>query len=171
MRAEGAFVCKRDRNREYYRKRLINGPEWAERRREYMRGKRATDPEYVALARAREREYYHAKYANDSEWAERKRERARASRRRRRAQRRHNGFEPYEDAAILARSCGKCVYCGEPATTIDHVVPLSRGGPDIESNVVGACLRCNLKKGAKTVEEFVRILHDGGITSVNQVEP
>lgn len=39
-----------------------------------------------------------------------------------------------------------CAYCGEPATEVDHVVPLRRGGVDEESNLVPACKPCNLGK-------------------------
>ncbi len=37
--------------------------------------------------------------------------------------------------------------------TVDHVMPRSRGGQTAWTNVVAACLRCNLFKGNRTVEE------------------
>ena len=37
--------------------------------------------------------------------------------------------------------------------TVDHVMPRSRGGETTWSNVVAACLRCNLKKGNRLPEE------------------
>ncbi len=47
-------------------------------------------------------------------------------------------------------SRGTCHYCGRsmpPAElTMDHVVPLSRGGKSIKSNVVPACKTCNTEK-------------------------
>ena len=58
---------------------------------------------------------------------------------------------------------GGCYYCGtdlsHPSLTprnfhLDHCTPLSRGGPHCASNVVLACVPCNLKKGDKTEEEF-----------------
>ncbi len=36
-----------------------------------------------------------------------------------------------------------CIYCGKPSESIDHVVPLSRGGLSITENCVPACLSCN----------------------------
>ena len=44
-----------------------------------------------------------------------------------------------------------CTYCGSPATrgndlTIDHVVPLSRGGTNRRDNLTVACRRCNSRK-------------------------
>jgi RHS repeat-associated protein len=44
----------------------------------------------------------------------------------------------------------KCSYCGKPtATTSDHVVPYSKGGPTKIENLDPACASCNSSKGAK----------------------
>jgi 5-methylcytosine-specific restriction endonuclease McrA len=41
--------------------------------------------------------------------------------------------------------------------TIDHVIPISRGGAVFdEKNVVPCCNKCNQKKGNKLLEEFKR---------------
>jgi len=46
-----------------------------------------------------------------------------------------------------------CVYCGQTyeqnQLTLDHVLPRSKGGEDISSNVVPACTKCNQDKGSK----------------------
>lgn len=44
---------------------------------------------------------------------------------------------------------GLCHYCGQKMTepTLDHVVPLSKGGSDSFDNTVAACLECNKSKG------------------------
>jgi len=51
---------------------------------------------------------------------------------------------------VLARSGHKCVYCGRGAPevrlTIDHVVAVSRGGSNDESNLCAACEQCNAGK-------------------------
>ena len=48
-----------------------------------------------------------------------------------------------------------CAYClrseKEVKLTLDHLVPISKGGEHTESNVVPACLPCNLKKGARSI--------------------
>jgi 5-methylcytosine-specific restriction endonuclease McrA len=45
---------------------------------------------------------------------------------------------------------GLCHYCrravGAKALTLDHVVPLVRGGRSIRANLVAACKDCNSKK-------------------------
>lgn len=46
-------------------------------------------------------------------------------------------------------ACGwRCHYCGDPATTVDHIVPRSAGGPSRRWNLAGACRDCNSFKGA-----------------------
>lgn len=47
-----------------------------------------------------------------------------------------------------------CTYCGQPATSIDHVVPLSRGGNNYEGNLTPACGYCNSSKNNRTVMEW-----------------
>ena len=64
---------------------------------------------------------------------------------------------------ILARDEHRCQYCGGtfPAgeLSVDHVVPLSRGGRTCWSNVVCACRRCNRMKGWRTPGEAgIRLL-------------
>ena len=56
--------------------------------------------------------------------------------------------------AVLARDGGRCVYCGGHASTVDHVVPRSRGGEDRWDNVVAACGRCNNRKAHHTLSEL-----------------
>lgn len=56
---------------------------------------------------------------------------------------------------IYARDNHECVYCGNgEKLSIDHVVPLVKGGSNDPSNLVTACLSCNLSKGAKSVDEW-----------------
>lgn len=47
-----------------------------------------------------------------------------------------------------------CFYCPELATTVDHVIPLVRGGTNYEGNLVPCCRRCNSSKAARTVAEW-----------------
>lgn len=57
---------------------------------------------------------------------------------------------------ILQAFSNTCAYCPAPATSQDHVMPLSRGGEHTAENVVPACAACNLAKSAKTLEEWGR---------------
>ena len=61
---------------------------------------------------------------------------------------------PLSRRAIFARDGGRCVYCGANATSIDHVIPRSRGGGHSWENVVSACHKCNHVKADKPLKEL-----------------
>ena len=52
------------------------------------------------------------------------------------------------------RLSGICYYCGQKfkpeELTMDHIVPLARGGRTTQGNVVPSCKECNKKKGVDT---------------------
>jgi len=58
---------------------------------------------------------------------------------------------------IYLRDQNRCQFCGRkfPSSelSLDHIVPLSRGGKSSWENVVCACLPCNVKKGNKLLSE------------------
>ncbi|QZS57566.1 HNH endonuclease [Rhodococcus opacus] len=57
-------------------------------------------------------------------------------------------------AGVFRRDRNRCGYCAEPvATTIDHVLPRSRGGPNTWANLVACCVPCNQRKADRTPEE------------------
>ena len=48
-----------------------------------------------------------------------------------------------------------CIYCGSWTNiTLDHVMPLARGGRHCKANIVAACLSCNSSKKNKTIQEW-----------------
>ena len=61
---------------------------------------------------------------------------------------------PLTRRAIFARDGGRCVYCGGVATSVDHVIPRSRGGQHVWENVVAACRRCNHTKSDRHISEL-----------------
>jgi 5-methylcytosine-specific restriction endonuclease McrA len=61
---------------------------------------------------------------------------------------------PVSRRGVLRRDGHRCAYCGTSATTIDHVLPKSRGGADSWENLVACCLRCNNAKGDRTAAEM-----------------
>ena len=52
---------------------------------------------------------------------------------------------------------GLCAYCGKQfppaALTLDHVVPVARGGRSVKGNVAPSCKECNNKKKLLTPAE------------------
>lgn len=68
-------------------------------------------------------------------------------------------YEPVDRARIFERDGWLCGLCHEPvdpalawpdpfSASLDHVVPMSRGGDHVPSNLQCAHLRCNISKGA-----------------------
>ncbi|MGW5519114.1 HNH endonuclease [Nocardia africana] len=57
---------------------------------------------------------------------------------------------------VLRRANQTCFYCSARSDqlTMDHVVPLSRGGTHSEGNIVAACGACNYSKGGKLYIEW-----------------
>lgn len=57
----------------------------------------------------------------------------------------------------------QCYYCNHHKRfelwTLDHKIPVSRGGKE-GNNIVGACSMCNTLKACLTVEEFLEVRHD-----------
>lgn len=61
---------------------------------------------------------------------------------------------PLNRRNLAGRDGGRCAYCSERGSTIDHVVPRSRGGAHRWDNVVLACLPCNSRKGDRLLREL-----------------
>ncbi|PIE57672.1 MAG: HNH endonuclease [Desulfobulbus propionicus] len=66
-------------------------------------------------------------------------------------------------------SSGRCYYCdaqvGYSNLTMDHVIPLSRGGHSTKDNLVPCCKSCNTKKRSSLPvewEEYMHTLRTGG---------
>jgi 5-methylcytosine-specific restriction protein A len=59
-------------------------------------------------------------------------------------------------------SDGTCYYCrrhvGVPLLTMDHIVPLGRGGRSVRGNVVPACKDCNTRKKSLVPVEWAEYL-------------
>ena len=50
--------------------------------------------------------------------------------------------------AVFAAKGRRCWWCGNPATTVDHVVARVLGGEHSIENLVPSCARCNYSRGA-----------------------
>jgi hypothetical protein len=47
-----------------------------------------------------------------------------------------------------------CEYCQQDFDTIDHIIPLIRGGNNLAHNLVPCCRKCNSSKGSKLLSEW-----------------
>jgi 5-methylcytosine-specific restriction endonuclease McrA len=133
----------------------ISSSEWADRR--------AANKTQVALnRRAASRSYYHRNELNRRKSAERVaawrqsnpeayRAHSQSSSQRRRARLMSVlsdlTREQWQRIKFIYRF--RCAYCGErKPLTMDHVVPVSKGGHHTASNIVPACQSCNSRKSA-----------------------
>jgi 5-methylcytosine-specific restriction endonuclease McrA len=91
-------------------------------------------------------------------WAKANPERKRLAAQRRRARLR-DASSPGVELDTWLHLCAihddRCAYCDEiKPLTIDHVVPISRGGRDEAANIVPACKPCNSSKGNRLLSEW-----------------
>ena len=74
---------------------------------------------------------------------------------RRRARKAGNGVfivNPQEIKRLFSRPCYLCNTA--PSTTLDHIVPLAKGGRHAIGNLLGACRSCNSRKHDMFLFEF-----------------
>ena len=65
---------------------------------------------------------------------------------------------------IFKRDQNQCQYCGKTRElTLDHLIPRSKGGKFVWTNLVTACLSCNAKKGDKLISETDLVLNKNPI--------
>ena len=66
-------------------------------------------------------------------------------------------FTSYDYTKLLNRYKGMCAYCSSSkANSIDHVVPLSKGGTNYIGNILPVCSTCNSSKAAKNLYTWRR---------------
>jgi 5-methylcytosine-specific restriction endonuclease McrA len=132
----------------YQRKRLAR-PHARQLRREALRRFHAK-PE----CRDKDRKRYR-KIVATREGREKLRVKVRKRRARVRGAARHHTAEDVRVAMEVQQ--GRCFYCEcdvSTKSTVDHLIPLVRGGSDGPENIVIACPNCNFRKADKTPEEF-----------------
>ena len=68
-----------------------------------------------------------------------------------------NPLSAVAKSIVMSRDGQRCAYCGtlEGPFHFDHIFPVSRGGSDHATNLVLACVPCNMSKGSKTLAEWV----------------
>ena len=162
-----ASWCK-ECNAEAARKRYAANPQ---KYREKQKLWAAANPEYVSRARAEADARWRARATEEDyqrirvrtkAWIaanpERARKNKRQAMRRRRARLRDAEIIPYEEDLIFERDNWVCGICMEPIDptvdghyapdrrSIDHIIPISKGGGDTPDNVQAVHLRCNWKK-------------------------
>lgn len=89
------------------------------------------------------------------DWRRRNPEKILAKNQRRRAAKMSVVVEHVLPSDIYTRDGGMCKLCGlsvrKDEMTLDHIIPISKGGPHVSSNLQLAHRSCNSSKGAKLV--------------------
>lgn len=126
---------------EYYK---LNG----EKKRQRERQRNITDREKIRL---RQSVYYQTKHGQLIRKIGSQR-----YKQRKRSNHKHN-YTANELKLHLDKFNEECAYCGsKPAITIDHFIPVARGGSDCLGNFVLACFSCNSSKYASDPYEWVK---------------
>ena len=159
-------AAHKDENAEY---RLVNAELLKEQKRAYYRANRELILAQVkarAAANPKAISAYHAEHyaknadrirATVAEYHKAYPDKKSHLENRRRARKAGNG-----GSHTLAERCEKfarlgnvCYFCGLPKKlTVDHDVPLARGGTDDIANILPACRSCNSKKNKQTAAEY-----------------
>jgi 5-methylcytosine-specific restriction endonuclease McrA len=128
--------------------------EWQKKNREHIRD----DPRYKASrSRSRIRSYNknpEGEMQRTREWARRNPAQAAAISHKRRVIARNAGsFTQAEWDNVVDLYGKQCLRCGATERlTIDHVIPLSKGGANIADNLQPLCHSCNSSKGSKIID-------------------
>jgi 5-methylcytosine-specific restriction endonuclease McrA len=95
------------------------------------------------------------------EWEAKFKDRRRCITRNYRAKKAAGGTHSAADIARIGREqrwlCVGCRQSIKDAFHVDHIVPISKGGSNNPSNLQLLCQTCNLSKGRKDAEDFMRL--------------
>jgi 5-methylcytosine-specific restriction endonuclease McrA len=127
-----------------------------EKRRAQTRRWRQQNPEKAREIQRKYRESHPEIYREASKkYVQANPEVKRAAEAKRKAKKRNNSRFRISTKELKDLYAGPCSYCGALGEmTLDHVVPISRGGVHGIGNLVAACGPCNFSKGQKLLIEW-----------------
>lgn len=152
-------VANREKDRDRSALWRANNPEKAKER---AAAYRASHPEKVKASSAAWRAENHAKYKEYvSAWSKANTEYHRIKEHNRRARKLESGGKLSNGLAekLFKLQRGKCACCGNPLGDdyhLDHIMPLSLGGPNIDSNIQLLRQACNNQKYTKHPIDFMQ---------------
>lgn len=160
---EAHGLCKKCYSNQYRRDNPDYHKQWyqdnKEKKKEYDRqwyqDNKETKKEYLKQWR-RDNPDYHKHY--HKQWRRDNPEKERARHQRRRARKAGNGGSyTAKEWKKLCKQYPDCPCCGEKFTrknkpTVDHVIPLTKGGTNDIGNIQPLCKSCNSRKGTKSTD-------------------
>lgn len=141
-----------ERNNPQKRKETLNRPHVRKNRLEKMKIYRNENWEKIAQQK--------------KEWAKNNPDKSRRIKRKYRVAKRNVIHEPYTDQQVLDKYGHNCYLCQEPIDftvprkepkgfQVEHVIAISKGGPDTLENVRPSHAACNWSKGNKIIQSQV----------------
>jgi len=77
-----------------------------------------------------------------------------------RARKRSNGVYQVSEKELIKLYSSSCIACGTTErVTVDHIIPIARGGRHSIGNLQPLCLSCNSSKNVKTMAEWKYFLN------------
>lgn len=128
------------------------------KRRMHYRKNREAELERIRRVKAKKKAHYRSySRKNAKKWRQKNPEKVRKQVRRRKERLKNAPGGPYEPTRYLDRVLlygDACAYCvKKPAETLDHAVPVSRGGSNWPANIYPACFSCNSEKKDKILHK------------------
>lgn len=169
-------------NRRLYKKRYAEkSADILEKQKKYRQNNLESVREYERKSYAKNKKAKQTYQINNAErrkelhaiWRKANPERVRMSHLRRRARLAGNeGSYTIDEINEKFAALGNCCfYCGKGGKmTIDHDVPVSRGGSNYIENLLPACKPCNSKKSAMTSQEYFASLEITNHTKTGGIE-
>ena len=147
--------CEREIRRDYYlenkQKEIARVSKW---HKTTEKGKINRSLYSNSAAKSKPRPYIPV-HLQDEKTKERLRAKATKKRIKRRAYWRMAEKNEVSNAEIKKLLSSACIYCGSSKRiTIDHIIPLARGGRHSIGNLAPACHSCNSRKSARFITEW-----------------
>jgi len=118
---------------------------------EMKRDRRMQDPSYALSVKSYHAAYHLKKYRVDANHMHK----LKGNNAKRRARMRGARIEKTDPSLVYGAK--NCYWCGTRLMcdgSLDHVVPISRGGAHASFNIVACCLQCNWEKNAKMPDQW-----------------
>lgn len=141
----------------------------AQREIERVRYYGANVPTCIECGEPRDTSQKHNRYCSEKCRSKREADNKRRGKQRRRAAKKHVQAEVFNSDDVFSRDRWRCQRCGrkclrrfshshlDRSPTLDHIIPLSKGGPHTLANCQLLCWACNSNKGDKIGGDQLRI--------------